>query len=292
MGGFKKVLLLTCVSEMTFSAVNFVFLVTLAVQDGTYFIIVDGVLGHFSPFWTRIAFAFFVTMVYVSVYNTAVVFFYRYLIVCRSKTLNAWLFLFCVAVGWVLVILYTATILSNCTVDPSKNPKMDKMLTAIGFPSNGSSFHDFEKVSRFSLISATTFTTLVYGAVIIMSFAVQKRFKRLKSLLSKEEQRFHKEITTVLWIEALTPFITIVLPIYYDISAFVLPERPFDWFAEFDWILTIMGPCFTAVLKIISIKAFRETIISMIRQMCYKGRNDVDLFTRHKVISSMPNLKL
>uniref|UniRef100_A0A7E5A1M0 G_PROTEIN_RECEP_F1_2 domain-containing protein n=1 Tax=Panagrellus redivivus TaxID=6233 RepID=A0A7E5A1M0_PANRE len=296
MGSFKKVLVLTCISEMMFSAVNLVFILTLTIQEATYFVVVDGAFGHLSPFWTRVGYFCFVTMVYVSVYNTAIVFFFRYLMVCRSKTLNAWLFALCVGFGWIIVILYTVAILYNCH-EPPRDAKIDILLTSAGFPSNAGSFQDYLgcdliNASPFSLYGAFAFTTLVYGAIILMSFAIQCSFKRLRSLLSNEEKRFHKEVTFILWIEALTPFITVVLPIYYDISAFILPKRPFDWYAEFQFFLTIIGPSFTAILKMLSMKAYRQAIILKLRKICCGRNNEVTLFTQSRMNSSALNSKV
>uniref|UniRef100_A0A7E4V2U1 G_PROTEIN_RECEP_F1_2 domain-containing protein n=1 Tax=Panagrellus redivivus TaxID=6233 RepID=A0A7E4V2U1_PANRE len=93
MKNFKKVLLLTCISELIFSAMNFFFVLTLTVEDGTYFCVIEGIFGHVSPFWTFVGYDAFLYFVYASVSNNTVMFFYRYLVVCRSKTLNAGLFM-------------------------------------------------------------------------------------------------------------------------------------------------------------------------------------------------------
>uniref|UniRef100_A0A7E4V1M1 G_PROTEIN_RECEP_F1_2 domain-containing protein n=1 Tax=Panagrellus redivivus TaxID=6233 RepID=A0A7E4V1M1_PANRE len=124
--------------------------------------------------------------------------------------------------------------------------------------------HIFERFSNYSTYGAVPFTTIAYIAVIVMSFAVQRNFKRLRSLMSSAERRFHSEITTILWVEAVTPFVTVVLPIYYDISKLAFSNMPFNWFAEFIWLLTLIGPSFTAIVKLLSIKAFRDFICRMV----------------------------
>uniref|UniRef100_A0A7E4ZT21 G_PROTEIN_RECEP_F1_2 domain-containing protein n=1 Tax=Panagrellus redivivus TaxID=6233 RepID=A0A7E4ZT21_PANRE len=273
MKNFKKVLLLTCISELTFSAINFVFVFTVTVIDGTYFCIIEGIFGHLSPFWTGVGYDGFLYFVYASVSNNTVVFFYRYLVVCRSKTLNAGTFMCCIGVGWSLIFLYICGLTYMFVTEPVDSDIHNK-LTKAGFPTNGS-FDNYIscKVERFSdyvTYGAVPFTTIAYVAVIAMSFAVQRNFKRLRSLMSSSERRFHNEITTILWVEAVTPFVTVVLPIYYDISKIIIPNMPFNWFAEFIWLLTLIGPTFTAIVKLSSIKAFRDYIHKSIYKLIYK----------------------
>uniref|UniRef100_A0A7E4ZSW2 G_PROTEIN_RECEP_F1_2 domain-containing protein n=1 Tax=Panagrellus redivivus TaxID=6233 RepID=A0A7E4ZSW2_PANRE len=115
---------------------------TVMVQETTYFVVIDGAFGHMPQFWTDVGLFFFALMLYASVYNTTMVFFYRYLSVCRSKTLDTWLFVLLVTFGWTSTIMYIGVILFNC-ITPLYDPRLDIKLTNAGFPSNNGSFQDY-----------------------------------------------------------------------------------------------------------------------------------------------------
>uniref|UniRef100_A0A7E4V1N0 G_PROTEIN_RECEP_F1_2 domain-containing protein n=1 Tax=Panagrellus redivivus TaxID=6233 RepID=A0A7E4V1N0_PANRE len=207
-------------------------------------------------------------------------FFYRYLVVCHSKTLNAFWFMCCICTGWSLILLYVFIVTYQFVGEPP-DPDIHNKLTRAGYPSNGS-FQNYigckvAKFSDYSTFAAVPFTTLAYVAVIVMSFAVQRNFRRLRALMSSAERRFHSEITMILWVEAVTPFITVCLPIYYDISKLIIPNMPFNWFAEFIWLLTLIGPSFTAIVKLLSIKAFRDALYKPIYRRFGKNKGMVDV---------------
>uniref|UniRef100_A0A7E4UY13 G_PROTEIN_RECEP_F1_2 domain-containing protein n=1 Tax=Panagrellus redivivus TaxID=6233 RepID=A0A7E4UY13_PANRE len=295
MKSFKKVLLLTCLTDLTFSAMNIVFVLTLTVAGDTYFCIIEGVFGHLPPWLTFVGYDAFLYFVYASVSNNTVVVFYRYLVVCRSKTLNACLFMCCMGIGWSLILSYIFAINYQFMTE-SADPDIHSKLTAAGYPSNGS-FHNYvscrvNKLLGFSTYAAVPFTTIAYLAVIVMSFAVQRKFKRLSSLLNTEERRFHNEITMILWVEAVTPFITVCLPIYYDISKLIISNMPFNWFAEFIWLLTLIGPSFTAIFKLISIRAYRDYISKSIYGLFFKRKTTMNVVqissSQHAQRSSVP----
>uniref|UniRef100_A0A7E4UY60 G_PROTEIN_RECEP_F1_2 domain-containing protein n=1 Tax=Panagrellus redivivus TaxID=6233 RepID=A0A7E4UY60_PANRE len=270
---FRKALYLTCLSEMLFSAYNLVFVLTVTVQGDSYFAIVEGILGQLSRKWSIFALAGFLLFIYTSVTNNTAVYFYRYLLFCRNMKVGTVQFIFIVAAGWMVVLTYVVL----CIVEGFKSPMTVEtyaMLEGSEFPFDGS-FKEFTNVKLAKIANICTFygipmVTLSYIGMITLSLLIYFEFRRLRTLMSKEQKRTHLEISVVLWVEAATPFVTVVIPIYFDLFKIYFSGLEFDWIAEFIWLLTLMGPSFTAVVKIVSIQSFRKWILQTAENMFRK----------------------
>uniref|UniRef100_A0A7E4UY24 G_PROTEIN_RECEP_F1_2 domain-containing protein n=1 Tax=Panagrellus redivivus TaxID=6233 RepID=A0A7E4UY24_PANRE len=267
MKNFKNVFIFTCVLEMVFSASMLVFVPTFTVVNGTYFCISEGIFGPLPYSWTMMGCNWVTFILYSTVANSFVIFLYRFLIVCRNITLSSKQLFLCALVGWGIVISYCG-IISYQFLTHIEVPETHAKLVSDHFLLNATYGRyvscNVQHLISYALYGATPIVTFAYVAIIIMSIAVQYEFRNLQSMMSLEQRRFHGEITINLWIEALTPFVTVVLPIYYDISKMIFQYMPCDWFAEFAWLLTLIGPSFTATFKIMSIKAYRGEVFDVL----------------------------
>uniref|UniRef100_A0A7E4USW3 G_PROTEIN_RECEP_F1_2 domain-containing protein n=1 Tax=Panagrellus redivivus TaxID=6233 RepID=A0A7E4USW3_PANRE len=268
---YKKVFLLTCVCDIASCVNGLFFMVTLVVQNERYYAIIEGVLGHLSPAWTLVGYGSMLFFLYSGATNNTVVFMYRYFSVCRNTVLSTMAFLLITLVGWLIVFVYCGAIVFVYIHEPD-DPYAYIGLNGTEFPSDGS-FTDFISNSIPPIIPVAFFggipiATISYMIIIGTSIAVYRKFNKLKELMSPEQRKFHSEVTIVLSMEALTPFLTVALPVYVDISKLVFPDLPSQWFAELSWILTLIGPSMTAIIKLVSIKIFREAVTQAFCGLC------------------------
>uniref|UniRef100_A0A7E4W4E6 G_PROTEIN_RECEP_F1_2 domain-containing protein n=1 Tax=Panagrellus redivivus TaxID=6233 RepID=A0A7E4W4E6_PANRE len=193
-----------------------------------------------------------------------------------------------VGIGWSIIGVYCGS--ATYMLTGAVTNEAYAGLEGSGYASDGSFTWfisaDPNSLTPLVLYIAVPMVTVSYICVIAMSFAVWWHLRRLRSLMSPEQQQFQHEVNIVLWIEALTPFITVVLPIYLGLAKVAIPTLPVDWFAELNFILTLSGPTFTAILKLVSIQAFRQAF----RKAKYKFMkpNKVAMVTHTRSHGSCP----
>uniref|UniRef100_A0A7E4VKW3 G_PROTEIN_RECEP_F1_2 domain-containing protein n=1 Tax=Panagrellus redivivus TaxID=6233 RepID=A0A7E4VKW3_PANRE len=83
-------------------------------------------------------------------------------------------------------------------------------------------------------------------------------------MMSAEQLRAHREITIVLFVEALVPFITPVLPVLLDVLSFIIPHMFSIDFNEISGLIAVLSPPVTALSMLASIKPYRDTIVMVI----------------------------
>uniref|UniRef100_A0A7E4W0K8 G protein-coupled receptor n=1 Tax=Panagrellus redivivus TaxID=6233 RepID=A0A7E4W0K8_PANRE len=267
MKNFKKVFILTCVTELALAAFNLFFLQTMFHIDGIYYTFTDGVLGPVSRGLSLASHEVHVFFQYACLTNTAVVFTVRYLSVCHDINTSLLAFFPLFGVWWAIILVYVG-FLTEIAIDTPDKPSIHTNLRTTEYWAweNSTDYYIADK-SRFALyayILAIPVTLISYFIVLVLAFLIWRKLHKLSSMMSAEQLRAHREITIVLFVEALVPFITPVFPVSLDVLSFVIPHMFSIDFNEISGLIFILSPPVTALSKLASIKPYRDTIFTVI----------------------------
>uniref|UniRef100_A0AC34QKR8 G-protein coupled receptors family 1 profile domain-containing protein n=1 Tax=Panagrolaimus sp. JU765 TaxID=591449 RepID=A0AC34QKR8_9BILA len=275
MSKYRKVIYLGIIIDLIFGIGATVFAPSTATYDGLFFITLDGLAGHLqSPFITY-GYVYIVFANYLTVTALPVQYIYRLLVVCFNKNIKWHFFtiLFSFSLGACLFLSWECLIVPAETITPI----MDDKVRIIGWADPVTHELPAYGVTQLIYVVNVLYTGyfiifISYLIIILCSIAVFFKFKR-QLMLTTLDFKIHRQITLVLMIEALTPFITIVLPILSDLVTASLridasalgPARK---------ILTCMHPFFNPILKCFIIGDCRKAFMSLLRFLLIRENPD------------------
>uniref|UniRef100_A0A914Z1E2 Uncharacterized protein n=1 Tax=Panagrolaimus superbus TaxID=310955 RepID=A0A914Z1E2_9BILA len=211
---------------------------------------------------------------YFTITNAPIQFLYRYLLLCWDIKLGIFGFLGLIAIS-VLGISYFCYIWIDAIL--SRGIKDELFYSSLlngtdwiidGKIPNYGAFPFREKIFGSGWISIVIIS-VSYGIVWFCAISIFMKLKKIKTLYNRKAMQHQGQISIVLIVESLTPFVTVVIPLSMDIIILILDVYLF-WAGQAVTLISSFSPPVNAIVKLTVISCYRKAIAAALSPIIKK----------------------
>uniref|UniRef100_A0A7E4V982 G protein-coupled receptor n=1 Tax=Panagrellus redivivus TaxID=6233 RepID=A0A7E4V982_PANRE len=248
------------------------------VVNGYYYVVTIGIFDDVSFYPSLLSLIVELFLIYGYVSNLAVQFLYRFFLLCRNKSMSLLQFVLLVLIGYIPTLIYVIWILQYVISTPElPSDEQNAILKDTVFDHNGRYPQFFARPAdplQEKVLAIVAVCVIYYIIVILCISAVYCSMLTLRKSMSKSTQQAHRQLNIILCFEAFVPLFSVIIPVLVDIVAIFDISLPL--LRNLCSIMIILTPVFTAIVKMVSVKAYRQSIVGI---FCFDNRKQAGAST-------------
>uniref|UniRef100_A0A0K0E3T0 G-protein coupled receptors family 1 profile domain-containing protein n=1 Tax=Strongyloides stercoralis TaxID=6248 RepID=A0A0K0E3T0_STRER len=263
---YRRILLTTAIFDITFSL--FTAFTCLSMEPANKYF-VTWAHGIVRSFPTSIRLIIVITIIgsfYITVSNTAIVFYYRYLIIVKEKIMSNWHYFILMVINILWNILGAGIWAWAFLISPEEAHK--EVINTLG----EEYFHNFDgtitdffilqplSIAGMSGLGHNTITCTIVVLTVFKTYRdIQVSLKNKSTKMSNKSKNLQKQLNRTMMLQALTPLFLCVIPVLTMVMCCFLKILLYG-FSSLFFITFMFVPAFNALICLICVKVCRRKI--------------------------------
>ncbi|KAH7701347.1 Protein Y9C9A.5 [Aphelenchoides avenae] len=265
---FGNVLLFNCVIDLVYTVVAAIVFPGLEIIDGRFFLMPTGLLRDVSPTTACASIMLgYHTMLFFCVCAVGMQFFYRYVTICRGgATREGFVRLLSVTVAMTMShgIMGFYAFFPNDEVNAQSRLLLENKLGATDIPTFIVGRIKDPKIAVYFLHGISILAG-VYILVALTGFKIWRTINSAKDVVSERTRQLQKRLTHVLFIQAVVPFLVLVLPLLVN-SCLTLLHHNSEVIPVLTITLLAWLPATNAFSAILCVPSYRQGLLRILRR--------------------------
>uniref|UniRef100_A0A0N5A6I6 G_PROTEIN_RECEP_F1_2 domain-containing protein n=1 Tax=Parastrongyloides trichosuri TaxID=131310 RepID=A0A0N5A6I6_PARTI len=266
---YRRILLTTSIFDIIFSIFTFPCGMSMEPANKYFITWTHGSLRNFS---LEVRLAVVITIIgtfYITILNTAIVFYYRYLLITQETIMSKWRY-FRLMLFNVIWNAIGAIIWGYALISPPSSGKKEAMETLgeeffYNFDGTVTEFFILQPVSiagMCALVHNTITCTFVVLVVIKTYKGIQDTLKKSSSKMTSKSKNLQKQLNMTMILQALTPLILCVVPVLTMVFCCFLKVLLYGISSTF-FITFMYVPALNAIICLVCVKVCRKKMCNL-----------------------------
>ncbi|KAI6189609.1 hypothetical protein M3Y97_00027200 [Aphelenchoides bicaudatus] len=270
---YKLIILLSAIVDFLFSTTTFISMPLADMVDGKLFLINSGYFAHAQQPLSIIVFSCWLYTLYLLLVNAAMIFFYRYNVLCKQKSLSLWRFGKTYAAISAYVVIQC--VLCYFTAEDSSGNRFQQIIAQnLLFAEDTPTVNVYDAtklVPVLHLLHGNFICSCLYGTIIFTGYKVHKTLAFSRRFMSRNTINVQNQLTKIMVLQAVYPLISLVTPILlYCTGPLFHVTLPFV--GLFLSVTVSLIPIVNSLTTCVIIPSFRRSILTAILGQNYGSK--------------------